>query len=133
MITDLVFLDGNSVEEIMSCFDSSIGLWYTAKNIDMIALAQLGEMLQVGDYESLSAGFDLVSEPNEQMLFSFPSKLKAKLATLADNEISEVSEKWKNIEEFRGGMSSEACIKYLSEVRDFLNKSDEPVYLQMGA
>lgn len=133
MITDLVFLDGNSIEDIMGCFDSSIGVWYQAKNVDMIALAKLGSLLQVDSYEELSSGFDLVSEPEEQMLFSFPFSLQSRLGNLADSEIDSVSDEWRTIDEFRGGMTKDACVSYLKDVRGFLGSSTEPVYLMVGA
>lgn len=133
MITDLVFLESNSIEEIMCSYDSSIGLWYQAKNIDMIALSKLGEMLQVGDYKSLSRGFNLVSEPDEQMLFTIPLDLQSKLSCLSDEEITKVSDNWQHIDEFRGGMTAISCVNYLTDVRAFLNKSSDPVYLKMAA
>jgi hypothetical protein len=132
MLTDLVFLNGLTINKLMASSNYQLGLWYLAKNIDMIALSTLGEMLNVAPYKTLMDGFILASEPAEQMLFSFPADLQAKLKTLSDTEIDSVINKWSQIEEFRNSMPAEACKKYLIDVRDFLNKSDESVYLAMG-
>jgi hypothetical protein len=132
MLTDLVFLNSLSIDELMASYNYQIGLWYQAKNIDMIPLSFLGEMLNVASYETLMEGFIPVSEPAEKMLFSFPIELQAKLKTITDSEINSVINNWSKIEEFRNSMSSEECKKYLIDVRNFLNKSDESVYLAMG-
>jgi hypothetical protein len=132
MLTDLVFLNDLSIDEIMSTHDYEVGVWYSSRNIDMIPLSALGEMLNVADYNSLMAAFVMASEPAEKMLFSFPEDLQSKLKSISNIEIDSVVNKWSKIEEFNNLMSSDTCKQYLTEVREFLNKSDASVYLVMG-
>jgi len=132
MITDLVFLNGHSVDAILEDFDHSLGIWLSAKNMDSIALAQLGELLQVATYDELFDAFELVSEPAEQVLFAFPGVLRSKLITLSESDMEAVCSKWKDIEEFGGGMSLDHCMAYLKSLRAFLASSEEDVYLLMG-
>jgi hypothetical protein len=89
-------------------------------------------MLNVADYNSLMAAFVMASEPAEKMLFSFPEDLQSKLKSISNIEIDSVVNKWSKIEEFNNLMSSDTCKQYLTEVREFLNKSDASVYLVMG-
>lgn len=49
MFTELLFLDGYSIEEILSS-SYDLGTWYHAKNIDLIPLSFLGSLLDIGSY-----------------------------------------------------------------------------------
>jgi len=107
------------------------GTWFSAKNIGMIELSQLGEMLHVGTYDELSEQFNLIGEPKPDGPWpeSTPPNLMTKLATLSELEINEVSVRWSEIEEFHGASKPEELASYLKTLRDFLQSNDGPYYL----
>lgn len=135
MISDLVFLQGNSPEDVIdpeTIYDK--GIWFSAKNIDTIPLSLLGEFLNVSDYDSLMSEFQPAIDPDgESVLLTFPLSLQKKLASISDSEIDSVAPKWAEIEEFWSAAPVESLVDYLKQVREFLAKSDEPVYLFWGA
>ena len=56
-ISDVVFLNGNDPEEVMNSEEPySYGNWFSAKNIDMIPLSMLGEILNISSYKDLMGG-----------------------------------------------------------------------------
>lgn len=134
MISDLVFLQDYTPEEVIdieTIYEK--GSWFQAKNIDIIPLSQLGEMLGVSDYDSLMKEFIPAIEPEgESVLLAFPSILQEKLTTISDEEIETVAVKWSKIEEFWGFAPVEGLIDYLKRAREFLSQSKEPVYLFWG-
>lgn len=123
-ISDVVFLEGNDPEEVVNDEDPYLfGKWFSAKNIDMIPLSQLGEMLGVSTYKELMKGFQPIHPPEgETFILSFPAELQDKIRVLNDDEISEVIERWSKIEEF-GGAPEESLRQYLVGLRAFLNEN----------
>ncbi|WP_444944062.1 hypothetical protein ACJJIK_02230 [Microbulbifer sp. ZKSA006] len=130
-ISDIVFLDGNEPEEVLYCEDQAeCGIWFRAKNIDSVPLSKLGEILGVGTCKELSSGFQPAVPPEgEAFLLNFPVALKNKIASCSAQEIESASNEWVKIDEFRGGMSTEMARKYISSLKEFLQNSDEDVFL----
>ena len=123
-ISDIVFLEGNDAEEIISSEDPySCGKWFHAKNIDMIPLSKLGEILGVATYKELMSSFQPIHPPEgEAFILSFPRILQDKIKSLTDHDISDVVEQWSRIDEFHGALS--APLKdYLSGLCRFLNSN----------
>lgn len=79
-ISDIVLLEGNNPDEVMSSEDPyEYGNWFSAKNIDMIPLSMLGDILGVSSYSELMKEFQPVVPPEgEAFLLSFPEKLQDK-------------------------------------------------------
>ena len=103
----------------------SVGVWYHAKNIDDIALSQLGKMLSIASYDDLIGGFNpLTPLDSERWLFSIPETLQDKIRNLEYDEIVAVAPQWAGIEEFRGSVPTDSLISYISELRDFLNGNE---------
>ncbi|WP_447527577.1 hypothetical protein [Vreelandella sp. TE19] len=123
-ISDVVFLEGNDPEEVVNSEDPySYGKWFNAKNIDMIPLSQLGDILGVSSYKELMKGFQPVHPPEgEALILSFPQALQDKIKNLNDDEISEVIGRWSKIEEFHGA-PEEPLRQYLAGLREFLNEN----------
>lgn len=122
-ISDVVFLEGNEPEHVLNSDGPYLhGKWFNSKNIDMIPLSQLGELLGVASYKELMVEFQPVHLPEgEAFILSFPSVLQDKIKSLNDDEISEVIGKWSRIEELHG-TPEELLKQYLSGLRDFLNE-----------
>lgn len=131
MISDLVFLQGHAPEEVIdgeTIYEK--GSWFQAKNIDIIPLSKLGEMLGVSDYDSLMKEFVPAIEPEgESVLLAFPNILQEKLTTISDDEIESVAIEWSKIEEFWSSAPAEGLVDYLKRAREFLSQSKESVYL----
>ena len=125
-ISDVVFLDGHSPERVMDAeVPYSVGTWFHAKNIDDIALSQLGEMLGIASYDDLMSGFTCLTPLDAyRWLFSIPEALQDKIRSLEDDEIAAVAPQWAGIEEFRGHVRADSLISYISELRDFLNANE---------
>jgi hypothetical protein len=107
------------------------GVWFLAKGIAMIELSQLGEMLAVGSYDELTEAFKFVGDELEDGPWPqvIPKALTARLASLSDAEIAEVTPRWAGIEEFRGRQSPEDLTEYLKGMRTFLSENDGPFFL----
>ena len=122
-LCDILACEINQLEEIIIQEDPySKGSWFKAKNIGMIELSKLGEMLEVGSYDSLSDGFKLVGEPLDQGPWpqTIPVELTDRLSVLSEDEIIEVCDHWSKIEEFRGHAAPDALKDYLLGLREFL-------------
>ena len=134
MISDLVFLNGSAPEDILDAEEGEeVGVWFRAKNIEMIALSKLGEKLGVEGYKELMSGFRPAVDPEgESVILTFPKSLQSKLACLTDSEIESVSKVWAGIDEFDGHASVDSLVNYLKAVREYLSGVDEPVYLLMA-
>lgn len=107
------------------------GAWFMAKNIGMIELCQLGELLQVDSYDSLTGEFNLVGEPLPEGPWpqTVPTALSDKLAKLDDREIAAVCPKWSGIEEFDGATPADVLADYLRRLRAFLQANQGPYFL----
>jgi hypothetical protein len=125
-LSDVVFLEGNDPEAVAySPEPYSLGTWFHAKNIDLIPLSMLGELLGVATYKDLMSGFQPLFPPDgECFILSFPDALQDKIRTLTDDEIGEITPRWSEIDEFRGSSPAESLTAYLSSLRDFLNEND---------
>lgn len=123
-ISDVVFLEGTDPGEVVNSEDPySFGKWFGAKNIDMIPLSKLGEMLGVSTYKELMKGFQPVHPPEgEAFMLSFPNELQDRIRGLDDQEIAAVVAQWSKIDEFGGNAPIEPLYKYLAGLRDFLNE-----------
>ncbi|MFI2809659.1 hypothetical protein [Microbulbifer sp. JSM ZJ756] len=123
-ISDVVFLEGNDPEEVVNGDDPySFGRWFRAKNIDMIPLSKLGEILGVATYEELMRGFQPAHPPEgEAFILSFPEALQDKIRELNDEELPEIVGRWSKIEEF-GNAPEEPLRQYLVGLRSFLNEN----------
>lgn len=123
------------LEEVEACVTSedpySVGAWFMAKNIGMIELCQLGEMLGVDSYDALTDGFDLVGEPLDDGPWpqTIPASLTDKLQALTDAEITNASQQWVEIEEFDGMATVESLADYLNRLREFLAANQGPFFL----
>ena len=122
-ISDVIFLEGNDPEEVLSSEDPySYGKWFNAKNIDMIPLSRLGEFLCVSSYKELMNGFQPIHPPEgEAFILSFPEALQDKIRGLNDEEISDAVCWWSQTEELAGA-PEEPLRQYLAGLRDFLNE-----------
>ena len=125
-ISDVVFLMGNSPEQVLDTeHPYSVGVWFHAKNIDQIALSQLGQMLGIASYDDLIGGFTALTPlDSERWLFSIPETLQDNIRSLEDDEIVAIAQQWAGIEEFHGGVTADSLISYISELRDFLNANE---------
>lgn len=123
-ISDIVFLEGNDAEEVACSEDPySYGKWFHAKNIDMIPLSKLGELLSVSSYKELMSGFQPIHPPEgEAFILSFPEVLQDKIKSLNDQDIMAITERWAKIDEFHGA-SEPPLRQYLTGLRDFLNSN----------
>ena len=123
-ISDVVFLEGSDPEEVVNSEEPySLGKWFRAKNIDMIPLSKLGEMLGVSTYQNLMKGFQPVHPPEgEAFILSFPKELQDRIRGLDDQEIAAVVTQWSKIDEFGGDAPEEPLHNYLAGLRDFLNE-----------
>lgn len=129
-LSDILACEINQLEEIIIQEDPySKGRWFKAKNIGMIELSKLGEMLEVGPYDSLSKGFKLVGEPLAQGPWpqTIPVALADKLSVLSEGEIIEVCENWSKIEEFGGYAAPDALKAYLLALKEFLVSSKSSI------
>lgn len=124
-ISDVVFLEANDPDEVANSEDPySYGKWFKAKNIDMIALSQLGEILGVSSYKEMMSGFQPIHPPEgEAFILSFPEELQDKIRGITDQEIDSVLMPWSKIDEFGGTASIEVLKDYLVGLRSFLNGS----------
>ncbi len=125
-ISDIVFLEGNDPDEVMNSENPyEYGKWYNAKNIDMIPLSMLGEILEVSSYEDLMKGFQPIVPPEgEAFILSFPTELQDRIKILTDDEINGAVSHWSKIEEFGGNAPEEPLQQYLMGLRDFLNTNE---------
>jgi hypothetical protein len=133
-LSDIVACDQDQLLDIVTQEEAySKGAWFYAKNIDMIVLSKLGEMLGVAAYDELMEGFELVGEPLDDGPWphTLPEALLAKLAKITDAEIDEVVPRWAKIEEFHGGWE-EGLREYLSGLRTFLAANRGPYFLVLG-
>lgn len=107
------------------------GNWFMAKNIGMIELSQLGQMLGVAEYESLMGGFELVGEPLPEGPWpqTLPPALADSLTFISDDQIADVCGRWSGIEEFSGMMPAESLVEYLTNLREFLSAHEGPYFL----
>jgi len=108
----------------------SSGTWFLAKNIGMIQLCKLGELLGLGSYRDLKRGFGLVGEPLPDGPWpetTHPA-LIAKLRDVSDAEIQSVVNDWARTEEL-AGTSPENLADYLTRLRDFLKQQKNPIFL----
>lgn len=130
-ISDVVFLEGNNPDEVMNSENPyEYGKWFKAKNVDMIPLSLLGEILGVSSYNELMQGFQPVVPPEgEAFLLSFPEVLQDRIKSLTDDEVRNVVSEWSKIEEFSGDASEEPLQEYLIGLRDFLNIREEYAYI----
>lgn len=121
-ISDVVFLENNDPEEVVNSENPySFGKWFSAKNIDMIPLSRLGELLGVSTYKELMKGFQPVHPPEgEAFMLSFPKELQDKIRSLSDNDIAEIVMPWSKLDEFGGNAPEEPLRQYLVGLRTFL-------------
>ncbi|MEQ3725630.1 hypothetical protein [Alcanivorax sp.] len=124
-VSDVVFLEGNDPEEVANSENPYLfGNWFSAKNIDMIPLSQLGEMLGVSTYKELMKGFQPVHPPEgEAFILSFPEELQDKIKELSESSITDVVVPWSRIEEFGGNAPEEQLQQYLVGLRNSLNEN----------
>jgi hypothetical protein len=122
-LSDVVFLNGNSPEDVANSPEPySLGTWFHAKNMDLIPLSKLGELLGVATYKDLVSGFRPLFPPEgDSFVLSFPEELQDKIRSLTDDEISDVVSGWADIEEFGGFATTESLATYLKSLREFLN------------
>lgn len=122
-LSDIVFLEGNNPEDVANSPEPySLGTWFHAKNIDLIPLSKLGELLSVATYKDLMSGFNPLFPPEgDGFILSFPEVLQDKIRSLTDDEISEVVPRWAEIEEFGEFATTESLTTYLKSLREFLN------------
>ncbi|SMP78254.1 hypothetical protein SAMN06265222_12515 [Neorhodopirellula lusitana] len=108
----------------------SSGRWLQAKNIAMIQLSKLGEILNLGTYKELSAGFELVGEPLPDGPWPerTPPALVAAIAALTDDEIQTVARAWSNDPELEGNAPG-ILAAYLSDFRGFASDCSLPIFL----
>ncbi len=108
----------------------SDGAWFKAKNIGMIQLCKLGELLNIGSYDELKNGFGLVGEPLPDGPWpeTTPPALIAKLRQISDTEIQSAAQGWARTDELTG-VSSANLVDYLTRLRDFLKQQSNPIFL----
>jgi hypothetical protein len=124
-ISDVVFLEGNDPEKVINSEDPYLfGKWFHAKNIDMIPLSLLGELLGVSSCKELMKGFQPVHPPEgEAFVLSFPKELQDRIRGLSDSDIAEAVVSWVKIEEFGGNAYEESLRHYLVGLRDFMSEN----------
>ncbi len=105
--------------------------WYLAKNIGAIELSKLGELLNIGSYDEINEGFELVGEPLPDGPWpeTVPPRLIDAVKTLTAVEIARVAEPWSGIEEFHGTASADDLAKYLQSLQEFINEHSGPYFL----
>lgn len=132
-ISDVVFLEGHDAKEILYSEDTyEKGKWFLAKNIDLIPLSQLGEILGVASYVELMHNFRPILPPEgEQFLLTFPRNLQDKIRRLTNEEIVNAASEWSKIDDFGGWMTTDSLTDYLSSLKDFLNSSNKDAYLYL--
>lgn len=131
-LSDILVCQTDEVEAaITSEKPYSIGAWFQAKNVGMIELCKLGEMLGVAPYDSLTAGFTLVGEPLPEGPWpqTVPAGLIAKIAALTDEEIAAACPRWAEIEEFGNVMPADDLVRYLQLLRQFISEHEGPCFL----
>ena len=108
----------------------SDGAWFKAKNIGMIQLCELGELLKVGSYDELKNGFGLVGEPLPDGPWpeKTPPALITMLRQISDTEIQSVAQVWARTDGLTG-VSSANLVDYLTRLRDFLTQQSNPIFL----
>lgn len=127
-----------TAEELWTILDSDqcwkLPRWFLSKRVDMIAFSQLGEMLSVGSYDELMAGFQLVGEPREDGPWpqTIPPALIQRLAAISDEEIATVAPLWAKTEEFHGVLTTEDLSCYLKELRTYLRGRSDEFFLVCG-
>lgn len=131
------------LSDILACSDQHLeailnaenpykqGAWFLAKNIAMIELCKLGELLGVGSYDSLNKQFKLIGEPLPEGPWpqSIPRTLTDRLKQINDPEVEKVCVAWSEIEEFHGTAIANSLADYLKRLRDFLSANDGPYFL----
>src|SRR5215212_12007215 len=122
-LSDIVSCPLDQLEEVITHEEPyQLGTWYHAKNIGTIELCQLGELLGIGSYDDLNAGFELVGEPLPDGPWpqTIHQEIVAALANITDEQISKVTPRWAQIEEFGGAVSAKNLADYLKGLRAFL-------------
>lgn len=109
----------------------SVGTWHFSKGVSSIELSKLGEVLEIGSYAELMAGFGLVGEPLPDGPWPerIPVDFTDALATLSDDEIAQAMPAWSRIDEFRGRADPKVLADYVKGLRAFLNENSEPYFL----
>lgn len=130
-LADLLVCSEDELLDLLTRDDRyEAGAWLLAKRIDSLKLSRLGELLGLGSYESLMAEFELVGDPMPDGPWPerFPASLPPRLASLSDDEVGEVCERWVLIDELEG-WQAESLETYLRDVREFLRANPGPVFL----
>lgn len=131
-LSDIVSCPEDQLEEVITHEEPyQLGTWYLAKNIGTIQLCQLGELLGLGTYKALKAGFKLVGEPLPEGPWpeTMHQGLIAALAGITDAQIAEVTPRWAKMEEFAGTVPPESLAEYLKGLRAFLSQNSGPFFL----
>ena len=131
-LSDILSCETSEVESAITAEEPySIGTWYMAKNIGMIELCQLGVLLGVAEYDSLTDGFTLVGDPLEDGPWpqTIPGVLVDRLVAVTDEEIVAVCPQWASIEEFGGTAPADSLVSYLRGLRKFLSENDGSFFL----
>jgi len=106
----------------------SVGAWHFSKGVSSIELSKLEEVLEIGSYAELMAGFGLVGEPLPDGPWpeTIPVDLTDALVTLSDDEIAQAMPAWSQIDEVRGRADPKVLADYGKRLRAFPREKTEP-------
>jgi len=130
--TDVVSLDGGSAWDLLWSKDRGAALPHLrARSIGPLQLARLGELLGLGEPDTLIRSFSLLAGESQESpwVISIPEALTTAVASLGPEAIEGVASRWAGAEDMSATVSAVALQDYLERLRGLHAGSAGPLVL----
>ena len=130
--TDVVALAGASAWDLLWSKDRGAALPHLrARSIGPIQLARLGEVLGLGDPDTLIRSFSLLAGESQESpwVISIPETLTTAVASLRTEAIEGVASRWAGAEGMPATVSAEALQDYLERLQGLHAGTDGPLVM----
>jgi hypothetical protein len=130
--TDVVSLDSGSARDLLWSTDLGAAMpRLRARSIGPIQLARLGELLGLGDFDTLIRGFSLLAGESQESpwVISIPEALIEAVASLGETERGEVAWRWVRADDMPDVLTPERLQTYLAGLPGLLDSAAGPFVL----